>query len=1291
MLSRSYQWLRSWRTRSVRAARRKGARRANQLGTRVRRITLEPLEDRSLLSTIHWTNRGSASNDSDHFNAMFGANANAARLVADAAFAAWSKVITNLNLTDGSNELDIRLTETTGEPASGGNGGVDTILNGKPKTGEINIVGNGYYLDPTPNDSSEFEGIITNAFVGTAPATINGQPNPVASMGDYFTVVVLETAHCLGFSKNPTLDIWTSGMLTQTGITIPAGQEESSVGLPGYPLGDNTYWHFHGPHADALFNGSSQAAVDADIANAYNAVHLAAAKRNLGKAENTVTVDNVTITTSQESNEAVFYKGVRYLPSRLVANILGDAYGYTITDPTTFGTFYDHLDASGKLLIRGGANSDDTISITRDQNAPDFINVSVAIGRPVPGTQMNGTIHTRFYVPNNVTSIEIDAGNGSNTINLDGRALATVPVLVHDDFGIGNNAIYVDDSASNDANDTYTIQDNRVIRSGWNGGLAYLTPYGSLTLLTEGGTSTVNVESTGSGMPVTIQGKTTCTVHVGSGGFGSTTQNIRGGVIIDNPPSYSSITVDDSGDGVVHNATSGNAIVLGTNPAPTHSLSTDWGYIKGIAPADIIYKYHDTASLMVRTGTAVSNEIGVWENGVTTNIASYGPAATVNVGDGDVGVQSILRTLTITNPNYHSAIIVDDSHNTGVYASAHMGTIPSPWQPGWGYITGLGLAADIIYKYVDTSSVTIHTSAGEGDIFGVWENLATTNVICHGLATVNVGDGYVGLQDIDGILTINSPLTDAVVLDLNDQIDPTGRTATLSSGSVSDLGPADIIYGQSALSNLNINGGTGGNTFNILSTPSAVFVPRVGLAYTLTTVNCSSADTVNVGDANGVQDILGTLTVNSAFADSVNLNLNDQMDTTGRVASLASGSVNDLAPADINYGQNALSNLNINGGTGGNTFNIQSTPSAVFVPRVGLAYTLTTLNCSGADTVNVGDANGVQDIRGTLTVNSGLAHSVNLHLNDQSDAVDRTVTITNNSVPDLAPADINYGQSALGSLSIDGGNGVNVFNILSIAVNTPVTVNTGVGVNTINVTHTDINGVKTQESDVQVNGGGTQTSVAIFDQANPQTPVIVGPSGITIGDPVTIGFSNIQSVSLYGAISGDYSIESTPQGTPIIIYLGAGPNSFHVASEALANLTLSGGGVAPVIFDNSADTLGATYIITSSTVQVNGSTPINYSGASSLTVIAGSGNDTMVVQSTAAGMPTFVDGGRGNDVFVAGNNGSLAGIEGAVQFRGSDVFAGDDLLVEGGSDPTPKTNVVLEDGSITGLAPAPIS
>src|SRR5215831_16432864 len=69
------------------------------------RYACEPLEQRTLLSTINWANMGSANNDSDHFNLIFGARAANARADVLAAFANWSRVITDFK--NGTNTINI--------------------------------------------------------------------------------------------------------------------------------------------------------------------------------------------------------------------------------------------------------------------------------------------------------------------------------------------------------------------------------------------------------------------------------------------------------------------------------------------------------------------------------------------------------------------------------------------------------------------------------------------------------------------------------------------------------------------------------------------------------------------------------------------------------------------------------------------------------------------------------------------------------------------------------------------------------------------------------------------------------------------------------------------------------------------------------------------------------------------------------------------------------------------------------------------------------------------------------
>src|SRR5262249_43226136 len=160
--------------------------------------------------------------------------------------------------------------------------------------------------------------------------------------------------------------------------------------------------------------------------------------------------------------------------------------------------------------------------------------------------------------------------------------------------------------------------------------------------------------------------------------------------------------------------------------------------------------------------------------------------------------------------------------------------------------------------------------------------------------------------------------------------------------------------------------------------------------------------------------------------------------------------------------------------------------------------------------------------------------------------------------------------SGINSLTLNGSRFDSVYNVQSTRAGTPLTINTGGGLrelaakNTVNVTRTDSNGVKTLQDDVHVNGptgvtNGSNTSLFVFDNDTPTEQYTIAKGRITIKDPVTINYSNVQSVTLDGAASGDYHIEGAPQGTAVTINLGAGANTFHVTPGAQGSVTLQGG------------------------------------------------------------------------------------------------------------------------------------
>ena len=64
----------------------------------------------------------------------------------------------------------------------------------------------------------------------------------------------------------------------------------------------------------------------------------------------------------------------------------------------------------------------------------------------------------------------------------------------------------------------------------------------------------------------------------------------------------------------------------------------------------------------------------------------------------------------------------------------------------------------------------------------------------------------------------------------------------------------------------------------------------------------------------------------------------------------------------------------------------------------------------------------------------------------------------------------------------------------------------------------------------------------------------------------------------------------------------------------LRNFILNGLNTGDLTIDDSGDTANATYTITPTTVQISGWPAIPYAGATSLTVLGGSGTDTFNVQ-----------------------------------------------------------------------------
>jgi hypothetical protein len=390
------------------------------------RPALESLEDRQLLSGstgIVWTNCGDAMNDSDNFNAVFGANAAAARNVVQAALHAWNEVIVNYNYAapnpdvpngwDPLNSFAVTISMNKSQLDNGGNGnGVDYDPNGKPYSGEINIdagtdgQGAGWFIDQTPGDSAEFRGKILNAFSGIAQAG-----SPALGKLDLFSLVASETAHAVGFFDDSS-SAWKQNF---QGYLQPTNSPDTSPGANG----QGQLWTFTAPGVTALYT-----TYDSGSPNNTRAFPVHMAEPGPG---NVLTVNGTTYSGVFDANNGTYAPGQRLLPSDLDARILGAVYGYTVNsnpgknqDQTGFDTFYSNLDTTtGNLLLRGGtdgSNSNDFTDARRanTMNPPMWL-ITTTIGTPVAGTPTN--TFTTFV--SGVQSITIDSGDGSDDVQLD--------------------------------------------------------------------------------------------------------------------------------------------------------------------------------------------------------------------------------------------------------------------------------------------------------------------------------------------------------------------------------------------------------------------------------------------------------------------------------------------------------------------------------------------------------------------------------------------------------------------------------------------------------------------------------------------------------------------------------------------------------------------------------------------------------------------------------------------------------------------------------------------------------
>ena len=822
-----------------------------------------------------------------------------------------------------------------------------------------------------------------------------------------------------------------------------------------------------------------------------------------------------------------------------------------------------------------------------------------------------------YYVHADTNTVSVQTGTGGGTVNV----LSTgVPVSLtgngSDTVNVGNAgsvqpingpltisgppwslAVNVDDSADGTARtitlDTVTIGSSNYGRiTGLAPAEIYYVHTGTNTASVQTGSGGAMVNVLATGEPVSLIGHGTNQINVGNAG---SVQAINGPLTITDTGSSATINVNDSADGTARTATL-DTVTIGASA---------YGRITGLGAAAIQYKYPDTNSITLQTGSGGAM-VNVLATGSPVNLIGHG-VTTVNVGVAG-SVQAINGPLTITDPGSSATVNAAD-YADGTARTVTLDTVPIGGS-SYGRITGLG-SAPIQYKSSDTSFVLVQTGTGGGTV-NVLATGVPVSLTGNGGDTVNVGNAG-SVQAINGPLTVSGFPSPATV-NMDDSADGTARTVTMDTvtiggstlGRITGLAPAAIQYKYANTSTVTVQTGSGGATVNVLATG----VPVNLIGHSLNT-------TVNVGNAGSVQAINSALTITNPPAYTT-VNVNDSADSAARTVTLDTvsigganyGRITGLAPASIQYKYFDTTTVTVQTGTGGATVNALAT--GVAVSLVG----------HGSETVNVGDAGSVQAINGPLTI-SGLPSLGTINVDDSADGAFRTVTldtVTNGGsnygrITALAPAAIKYKYSDTNTVTIQTGSGGATINAL--ATGSPVNL-VGHGLNTVNVGNT---------GSVQAINGSLTISDSPVSLATVNVDDSADGSGPTVSlDTVTIGGASYGRITGLAPAAIQYKYSDTNTAT---VQTGTGGAAVNALATGVP-VNLIGNATGPIsLFASDA---ANTWTITSQNTGTLSSSllagTVTFSGARNLH--GGNGADNFIL-ADGAGVDGIIDGGGGTN------------------------------------------------------------
>ena len=1235
---------------------------------------------------IVWTNRNDLSGASDNFfDDAFGTSYPAAQAVVDAAIQAWERVITNFNRGDGTNTLQVAISiardgsgNLVGGFGGGGGPAASAPTDGKPRTGSItinagNIVpntpddSNGYYFDPRPDDYAEFQGAILNPFAG-AQTTNQG--------GELFSVVAAELTHVLGLISPKTGQggaNFNGYRLISSGLTQATGQRDNAEG--GNTSG--FFYVFNGPsvsHAMTSFNSG-----DGDSDSWGNVIHTAGGTANF-------TFNAVNYRGTDDDGNAAG-GGERTLPSWVTANILKDAYGYTIENPARFGTMMAVLDSSnGKLKVRGLDGSDDTIYLSA---ANSILTVSVDLGNDFPGSGFRpgegnlGAWVSEFDLAN-VATIEIDAGSGNDVIVLDQVTRATTVT-----GGLGTDQLIVQGSTGYDSFtvDWPNIKRNNVnaridtdmesIRIDTRTGEAdlFLPFRGSLTGLTvqaDSGDEVINLHTLSPGMPLTLfMGSGSDTVNIQAsagfdvirspvtvnGGDGNDTVNVvnapvGAGALLQQP-----VTFNGDAGADTFNINDGNRIAANmTFNGGAGSGLDSIAFNDGAATSTV--EYDIRASSVVRQGfvstwtlnySAVEavdafagsgNDFFIVRNGVTANVGCFGNSGNDSFTFGD-GLLAPLSGVVFNGGSGNDTLVFDDHAQPGarfwdvfasqvVYASTFV--FATSGFEGVGILAGNGNDNITLGSGPYTQEITIDAGGGQDTVLAVSTRITKLTV----RGGTDASHDFFELDDRNILYNMSggTVYTDRISREIN---------APGSESNVYYAGFSSVDWRQT-------------NNQNVITVLGVS--PDIGVNNVFFIAGGTSNDYLAVypRDAQGNPTILGNVMFSSG-------NDSDRLDVittgsnpanyrlyapTGQTGVLYVGGVGDRAI----IASGTVEQINVFGGGGNDSFAVE---------QMNQGGALSLLGGAGDDTCTIGNGN----MQATLTS----ASSFTFNGGDGSDRF----TIANGVTNVAWTYRLQNGslQSSQGGYSwftqlqdiesqyVFAGSAGDIFYVASVPDGVYTELNGNAGLDGLDIVNTVTGTVKGVRGPIVYNGGADGGNLGARDQSNTTGAIVhltANTLGAFAGDTLfgpggSLTFSNLVNFGVFPGIT---------------LNLGTGADTIYATPLASARVEITGN--TPVAAPGDQVLLGLAGVINPSVVtgssgSVSGSNrqTLSWTGMEQTTQpIDNVAPAVVAADINVNGVPGFADAGNQQAIVVEFSE-NVAGLISAASLQLNSVTTGQTL------------------------------